>query len=103
MIRSIMTEKIFPNGLIYKKAREGAPDFVKGTLSVKVDEFIEFLTKHKDERGWVNIDLLESREGKPYCVLNSWKPETKEGQSSTTAGANKEVPIDEIDTTDIPF
>jgi hypothetical protein len=29
----------FPDGLIYKLPREGAPDFVKGSISIKRAEF----------------------------------------------------------------
>ena len=101
-----MADKIFPKGLIYKKAREGAPDFVKGALSVKVDEFADFLEEHKDEGGWVNIDLLESREGKAYCALNSWKPKPSAGSDGpppVPVEAQSSASSGEIDPNDIPF
>lgn len=66
-------EKVFTDGLIYKLPRDGAPDFVKGSLSVKVDEFKAFLDQHVSN-GWVNIDLLIGKSGKPYGALNTWKP-----------------------------
>lgn len=65
-------EKIFTDGLIFKKPRQGAPDFVKGAISVKVPEFTAFLKKH-DNNGWVNIDLKMSKEGKLYCELNNFR------------------------------
>ena len=65
-------EKIFTQGFIFKRPREGAPDFVKGAISIKVDEFIDFLSKHQND-GWVNIDLKKSREGKLYTELNTYK------------------------------
>lgn len=68
-------EKVFASGLIFKKKNEKAPDFVKGSLSVKVDEFIEFLKKN-ESNGWVNIDLKESKGGKYYAELNTWKPKS---------------------------
>jgi hypothetical protein len=68
-------EKIFPNGLIYKLPRPDAPKWVKGSLSIKVDEFAEFLMVNQ-KNGWVNLDFLESKEkpGKLYFVLNDWEP-----------------------------
>jgi hypothetical protein len=66
--------KIFPKGLIIKPKRETAPDFVKAHLSVKVDEFTAFLKEHQDN-GWVNIDILKSKEGKTYLALNTFKKE----------------------------
>lgn len=67
-------EKIFTDGLIFKLPRESAPDFVKGSLSVKVEEFKAWLDTHVDN-GWVNIDLKVSQGGKAYAEKNNWKPE----------------------------
>ena len=68
--------KIFPKGLIYKKPNPKAPDWVKGTISIKKDEFIDFLNKQDSE--WINIDILESKDKtKIYPVLNQWKGNTK--------------------------
>jgi hypothetical protein len=66
-------EKIFADGLIYKAPRQGAPEYVKGSLSVKVDEFKAFLDKY-NSNGWVNLDFLQSKNGKLYFALNNWKP-----------------------------
>lgn len=66
-------EKIFTEGMIFKLPNEKAPDFIKGSLSFKVTEFIDFLKKH-DNKGWVNIDLKVSTGGKAYAEINTWKP-----------------------------
>ena len=70
-----MAEKIFADGLIVKGAREGAPEFVMGSLSFKVEEFKAFLDKHVSNNGWVNVDMLVGKSGKPYAALNTYKPE----------------------------
>ena len=70
-------EAIFPNGIIFKKPRDGAPDFVRGHLSFKVDEACAFLQEHVNN-GWVNVDIKKSKEGKTYLQLNTWKPEKKD-------------------------
>ena len=74
--------KTFIDGLIFKKPREGAPDFVRGSLSVKVQEFTKFCQEHQ-KNGWVNIDILKSKEGKTYLALNDWKPKEKPQESKT--------------------
>ena len=81
-------EKVFTDGLIFKLPRDGAPDFVKGSLSVKVDEFKAWLDTHVDN-GWVNIDLKVSQGGKAYAEKNSWKP--------------KETSAPAADPVDMPF
>ena len=69
-----MADKIFTNGLIFKLPREKAPEYVKGSLAFKVEEFIKWLQENVDDRGWVNVDLKVSRNGKPYAEKNTWKP-----------------------------
>jgi hypothetical protein len=69
-----MAEKKFADGLIFKRPRQGAPEFVKGSLSIKVDEFVKFLLEN-ESNGWVNLDMLKSKEkGNIYFTLNDWKP-----------------------------
>jgi hypothetical protein len=103
-------EKIFANGLIFKAPREGAPDFVKGSLSIKVQEFIEFiefLEAFVKPDGWLNIDIKESRGGKLYCELNTYSREAPRETPRTTATrpspSGIEYPAEEINPDDIPF
>ena len=85
-----MSDPVFADGIFFKQPRDGAPDFVKGSVSVKVDEALPFLQANQDD-GWVRLDLKESRNGKLYFQLNTWKP-----QSNTAEAA------DELND-DIPF
>ena len=66
----------FVDGLFVNNPRENAPDFVKGSLSIQVDKFIPYLKSKANAKGYVNIDLLESKEGNLYPKLNEWKPNT---------------------------
>ena len=67
-------EKVFCDGLMFKRPREGAPEYIKGSVSIKVDDFVMFLKKHNNN-GWVNCDLKESASTKKlYFELNTWKP-----------------------------
>ena len=62
-----------PQGFIFKKPHDNAPDFVKGKVSIKVEDF-EAWMKANAENGWLNLDLLESKDGKYYSKLNDFKP-----------------------------
>jgi len=66
----------FVNGMIFKLPHEKAPDFVKGKISVRVDEFIKFAQENQDN-GWLNIQLKVSKGGKAYAELDLWKPDNK--------------------------
>ena len=69
-----MTDKIFANGFYFEKPRPNAPEFVKASLSFKVENFTEYLNSKANAKGYVNIDILESKEGKLYAKLNDSKP-----------------------------
>jgi hypothetical protein len=64
----------FIGGLFVKNPGENAPDFVKGSLSIMVDKFIPYLKSKANAKGYVNIDLLESKDGNLYAKFNEWKP-----------------------------
>lgn len=69
-------EPIFADGFFFDRPREGAPDFVKGRMSIMAEKAIAFITKHKNEAGYVNLDFLKSKDGKKlYFQLNTWKPD----------------------------
>lgn len=78
-----MSEKTFPTGFYVDRPNENAPDFVKAKISIKSKDFFEFVKKHTNNRGYINLDVLESREGKLYATLNEWKkPEGLEGEEA---------------------
>ena len=68
-------DKVFGEGIFFK-TKENAPDFVLGAVSIKVDEFIVFL-KDNVKKGWVNMDLKESKGGKHYFQVDTWEPKPK--------------------------
>jgi hypothetical protein len=72
-------EMEFPKGLIVKAPRDGAPDFVKAAISIKVAELIEWLSQREGD--WVNLDVKEAKSGKWYAAVNTFKPkqESKPG------------------------
>jgi hypothetical protein len=72
-------EKIFIDGMTFKRPKQGAPEFVKGKISVNVQDFTEFMNEHSQD-GWLNIDLLKSAKGNLYLALNTWKKEDQKSR-----------------------
>lgn len=67
----------YPEGIFFNKPRQGAPEFVRGSISIKAEQAIPFIEKHKNEKGYVNLDVLLGKDG-IYLTLNEWKkPESK--------------------------
>lgn len=112
------SDVVFLNGFIFKRPREVAPDFVKGEMSIKVDEAIEFL-RANSRGGWVNADLLASKDNtKLYFKLNTWEKPVSSEEAARKANLQAEIdkrvpqqvpageqpPADtEIDESSIPF
>ncbi len=65
--------KEFAQGIYFY---ESDKDFILGKLSVNANQFITWLQEQQpDEKGYVKLDILRSKEGKPYIALNDWKPQ----------------------------
>ena len=79
-------EKIFTDGMIVKR-NDNAPDFVISNISIKVEEFTKFLGQH-NKNGWVNIDVLKSKNGKYYGQINNWQPNQNDVVTNTNTTSN---------------
>ena len=94
-------EMEFVDGLIVKPPHERAPDFVKASISIKVEDLGVWLrAKHKAGEQWVNIDVKEAKSGKWYAAVSTYKPKEKGEAKPATAkpSAGRKLAED-----DIPF
>ncbi len=72
-------DKIFTKGLwVEKKTFDNGGEIIK--LSIKVEDFCNFIEEHMNEKGYVNIDLKAKKEDKSkyYGELNTYKPKQTE-------------------------
>ena len=91
------------DGMRYSPPNENAPDFVRGSLSIKIDEFIPFLQKNVNAKGWINIQLLKSKKGTIYLKLDTWKPKEKPQESKTQDWHGPVVKEEPFDMSQVPF
>jgi hypothetical protein len=90
----------FVDGLIVKAPHHKAPDYVKASISIKVEDLGKWLReKYKAGNEWVNIDVKESKAGKWYAAVSTFKPKAQESQAVPAKPAGK---FDDLDD-DIPF
>ena len=69
-------EKNYAKGLFVKR-NEKAPDFVVCNLSIKTDDFIQFLNKNTNEKGYVNLQVLKCKDkGTFYANVDNFTPKT---------------------------
>jgi hypothetical protein len=98
-----MSEANFVGGMRVTR-HEKAPEFVLASIGVNIEDFIAWADKHS-KNGWVNFQLLKSKEGKPYAVLDTF--EKSEAPVKKVEKKEDVIEYPEEDTssidTDIPF
>jgi hypothetical protein len=93
-----MSDKEFPEGLILKAPRDGAPDYVIGSLSIKRGEFLSWLKGREGD--WVNLNLKRGQSGKWYAEVDTWKPNGAKGGTTPDRRIPSMAPADD---SEIPF
>jgi len=71
-----MPEQKFVDGLFVNR-RDNAPEFLVTSISFN-QKFIDYLKANFNLKGYCNIDVLKSKEGKLYAKLNDWQPKSEE-------------------------
>ena len=97
------SETEFVDGLIVKAPRDGAPEFVIGSLSIKREEMIAWLQGREGD--WINVDMKEAKSGKWYAAVNTWKPKDEQQQAAPArqTAPRQAAPADDFQDDDIPF
>ena len=102
-------------GFYFDKPREGAPEFIKARISVKVTEAIELLNTYKNDKDYVNLELLKKKDGTGhYLQVNTYglqnpepieRPQQPDESWREQKVGNTSVPYPqgEIDPADSPF
>ena len=78
-------EPIFADGMSFKLPHPNSPEFIKGKISIKTDNFIKFLEEHQKE-GWITLDMKKSKKGTIYFQLDTWQPKGKDEISAKELG-----------------
>ena len=96
-----MNDKEFAKGLYVKPPKEGSPDWVKFSMSIKREEAIQWLQSQTDD--WINTEVKIGKSGKWYAEV--WKPDPSKARSSTPQEAHTSQPVTPQDDfeDDIPF
>jgi hypothetical protein len=95
----------FIKGLFVNKPSDKVPEFVKAKVSISADSFIPFLKDNVNGKGYINFDILESKDGKYYAKLDNYNTETKTEENEIVEEVEiiEENNEDEIKIEDIPF
>jgi len=81
-------EVVFVDGMRWWRPREGAPDFIKGNISidpVKLTAFLDAKKEFMNEKGYFSIDVKKSKlKGEIYLQLNTYKKKKEETEAIDT-------------------
>ena len=84
----------FVDGLIVKAPHAKAPTYVKAAISIKVEDLGKWLrAKYKAGNEWVNIDVKESKAGKWYAAVSTFKPKSKDADRPRDVDPDDDVPF----------
>ena len=84
-------EKNYAKGLFVKR-NEKAPDFVVCKLSIKTDDFIQFLKENTNEKGYVNLQVLKGKDkGTFYANVDTFTPKTDNVSTDTKKSVKTQV------------
>lgn len=79
-----MADKIFPEGIRVFSPRQGSPDWVKGSIVITPNDLFiwlkaneKYLGEYKGKKQ-ITLDLLNSKDGKPYLAVNDFTAAKKE-------------------------
>ena len=64
-------ETKYLKGIYFKDRKQGQPDFVKMSISIKVADLLAELQQSQEE--YINLDVKTSKEGKLYASINTWE------------------------------
>lgn len=74
-----MSKTVYPKGVMLFKARDNAPDFVKGQIIIGLNDFVAFckdnpdyLSEYKGNKQ-LRLNLLDGNDGL-YLTVDTWKP-----------------------------
>lgn len=89
-----MEQNPLAKGFYFDKPREGAPDFIKARISVKVTDAIEMLNTYKNDKDYVNLELLKKKDGTGhYLQVNTYGLDVKESNLDTPEIKDEDVPF----------
>jgi len=98
-------EKIYIEGLRTFKPHENAPDFVIGdgildiyTLNEFIKQNVNLLTEYNGKKQ-LRFQILESRDGGVYFVVNNYKKE----EANATPKRHVTIEAEDKDPDDLPF
>lgn len=94
-----MKDAEFPKGL-FAKRNDKAPDYAICKLSVRKQEFIEYLQSMGGD-DWANFEVLRSKQGKIYVKVDTWEPDPAKTHQQGVAQVKEETGFD--DDQAIPF
>jgi len=95
-----MADQKLPEGIRLFPKNENAPDFVLASMVITLEDLTKYFKENQDllseynSKKQLRLQILKSKEGKPYVVVDTFKP--------TPKVQNRNVEVIELES-DLPF
>lgn len=89
-----MADVIFTEGLYLNKVHANAPAFIVASVTIHRDKAITWLQNNPglvDEKGYIRLTGKESKDGKRYFAVDTWKPTQQDNPLPTRADEQQKV------------
>lgn len=101
-------EKVYADGIIVFKPKDGSPTFVKGDILIGIDVLMkwandhpEYLHDYKGDRQ-IKLQLLDGTKGL-YVTVNTYKKESTAPQSKKPVQQQRNNTVADNDDSGLPF
>ncbi len=104
---AVQKEQVFPGGVRLFNPHPSAPDFVKGTMVITINELVKFCKENEqyltDYNGQKQLRLqqLQSSNGNLYAVVDTYRKEDAKPATKPATATGKQPAPDAVD--DLPF
>jgi len=95
-----MADQKLPEGIRLFQKNDNAPDFVIASMVITLDDLTKYFKENQDlltefnSKKQLRLQILKSKEGKPYAAVDTFKP--------TPKVQNRNVEVIELES-DLPF
>lgn len=89
-----MSDKQFAEGIFFNPPHDKAPDFVVGKIAIVKDKFLGWLDQQQTVgKGYVNLQVKRSRDGKMYLEVDTWEPKAEGRRTESQRSNDDDVPF----------
>lgn len=87
-----MATPIYAKGFFWNEKKETQPDFVVGSISIRLDDLGD-LVQYKNDKGYVKLDILRKKDGTGNTItVNTYGLDKAPAQAPKFSSSDLDIP-----------